>query len=204
MLRGKNYDPIKRVLDFSFSLVLFLILLPIQVLIAIVIAITLGRPILFRQERPGRDARTFTLLKFRSMRNLDQSKGHISDSERLPKIGKILRSTSLDELPSLINVLKGDMSLIGPRPLLTEYLALYSPEQARRHEVRPGVTGLAQIKGRNSISWEDKFIFDVDYVDNRSFMLDAQIAFSTLFVVLQQKGISSSGHVTTTKFEGGK
>ena len=200
--RAKPYDLIKRVLDVASSFVLLLITLPVQLIIAVLVSAKLGRPILFRQLRPGRDARVFTLLKFRSMKDIDPENGLISDADRLTPFGKKLRATSLDELPSLWNVLKGDLSLVGPRPLLVEYLDRYSPEQARRHEVRPGVTGLAQVRGRNSISWEEKFALDVRYVDERSFLLDAHIIARTVAVVFQQHGISSRGEATISEFKG--
>lgn len=165
----------------------------------------LGAPVVFRQVRPGLNAKPFTLVKFRSMRNANDSKGTpLPDAERMTPFGQFLRSSSLDELPELWSVLKGDMSLVGPRPLLNEYLPLYSAEQARRHEVRPGITGWAQVNGRNSLSWEDKFKLDVWYVDNRSILLDFKILFMTVQKVLAREGISADGEVTMSKFSGSK
>ncbi|WP_034112560.1 sugar transferase [Pseudomonas rhodesiae] len=165
----------------------------------------LGAPVVFRQVRPGLNAKPFTLVKFRSMRNANDSKGTpLPDAERMTPFGQFLRSSSLDELPELWSVLKGDMSLVGPRPLLNEYLPLYSAEQARRHEVRPGITGWAQVNGRNSLSWEDKFKLDVWYVDNRSILLDFKILFMTVHKVLAREGISADGEVTMSKFSGSK
>ena len=180
------------------------LLSPVMALTALVVAVGLGRPVLFIQPRPGLAGREFTLYKFRTMTNVDVRAGRVTDAQRLTKLGAILRSTSLDELPSLFNVLRGDMSFVGPRPLLVEYLHRYSPEQARRHEVRPGITGLVQVNGRNSISWNEKFRLDVKYVDELSFLLDARILMQTVSVVVQQKGISSRGEVTATEFIGGE
>ncbi|MBO0496454.1 sugar transferase [Pseudomonas sp. Marseille-Q1929] len=165
----------------------------------------LGAPVVFRQVRPGLNAKPFILVKFRSMRDANDSKGTpLPDAERMTPFGQFLRSSSLDELPELWSVLKGDMSLVGPRPLLNEYLPLYSSEQARRHEVRPGITGWAQVNGRNSLSWEDKFKLDVWYVDNRSILLDFKILFMTVHKVLAREGISADGEVTMSKFSGSK
>ncbi|MGY2409955.1 sugar transferase [Pseudomonas pergaminensis] len=165
----------------------------------------LGAPVVFRQLRPGLNAKPFELVKFRSMRDATDSKGNpLPDAERMTPFGQFLRSSSLDELPELWSVLKGDMSLVGPRPLLNEYLPLYSAEQARRHEVRPGITGWAQVNGRNSLSWEDKFKLDVWYVDNRSIWLDFKILFMTVNKVLAREGISADGEVTMSKFSGSK
>ena len=163
----------------------------------------MGCPVLFRQQRPGRHARPFLLLKFRTMLDGRDSEGKLlSDEERLTRVGRFLRATSLDELPQLWNVLRGDISLVGPRPLLMDYLPRYSPEQARRHEVMPGITGWAQINGRNALTWEDKFKLDVWYVDNWNLGLDVLILFRTVASVLQRKGISSEGHVTMPGFQG--
>lgn len=165
----------------------------------------LGAPVVFRQLRPGLNARPFELVKFRSMRDATDSRGNLlPDAERMTPFGQFLRSSSLDELPELWSVLKGDMSLVGPRPLLNEYLPLYNAEQARRHEVRPGITGWAQVNGRNSLSWEDKFKLDVWYVDNRSIWLDFKILFMTVHKVLVREGISADGEVTMSKFSGSK
>lgn len=193
-------DAVKRCLDVAVAGAGLVASLPLQVGVAAVVRSKLGSPILFRQQRPGLHGKPFTLLKFRTMREPDAT--HVTDEERLGRVGKILRATSLDELPSLINVLRGDMSLVGPRPLLMSYLPLYSPEQARRHEVRPGITGLAQVSGRNAISWEEKFARDVEYVDNRSLALDLRIMASTLAKVIKRDGISAQGSATMPAFEG--
>lgn len=194
------YDIAKRALDIVGAAVLLVVLSPVIAIVAALVAVRLGRPVLFRQPRPGRDGRIFTLLKFRSMLPVDPARGLVTDEERLPRFGRVLRSTSLDELPTLINVLRGEMSMVGPRPLLTEYLERYSAEQARRHEVRPGVTGLAQVSGRNALTWEEKFRLDVEYVDSRSLRLDARILARTARSVVAREGISHHGHVTMTKF----
>jgi len=194
---------IKRCFDLVASLVALLSLLPVIVVTAILVRIKLGSPVFFRQTRPGRDGRPFQMIKFRTMLDeVDEQGQPLPDSERLTSFGQFLRSSSLDELPELWNVLKGDMSLVGPRPLLMEYLPLYSEEQYRRHEVRPGVTGWAQVNGRNALSWEDKFRLDVWYVDNRSLWLDLKILFLTVKKVLVRDGISSEGEVTMSKFNG--
>jgi lipopolysaccharide/colanic/teichoic acid biosynthesis glycosyltransferase len=165
----------------------------------------MGKPVFFRQIRPGRYGKPFQMVKFRTMRDaLDANGNPLPDSERLTRLGRFLRSSSIDELPELWNVLKGEMSLVGPRPLLMEYLPLYSPDQDRRHEVRPGVTGWAQINGRNAISWDQKFALDVWYVDNRSFWLDVKIIWLTLRKVVKREGISAAGEATMPKFEGSK
>lgn len=178
---------------------------PILVIIGFCIFLIIGIPILFVQERPGYKNKVFNFIKFRTMTNAIDAKGNLlPDEKRLTKFGNYLRKMSLDELPSLWNVLKGDMSLVGPRPLLIEYLPLYSEEQARRHDVRPGITGWAQINGRNAISWEEKFELDVWYVEHQSFWLDLKIIFLTIFKVLRQEGISQSEHTTMEKFHGTK
>jgi lipopolysaccharide/colanic/teichoic acid biosynthesis glycosyltransferase len=178
------------------------LLWPILVVCAIAVRLKLGSPVLFIQERPGRDGRPFSIFKFRTMLAADPARGLVSDSDRLTPFGRFLRSTSIDELPSLLNVLAGDMSLVGPRPLLMSYLARYTPEQARRHEVRPGITGWAQVAGRNALTWDDKLALDVWYVDNRSFMLDLQILIRTVGLVLRRHGISAAGHETAPEFSG--
>lgn len=199
---NRPYDLLKRLLDIVASVVALVLLSPVLAIVALTVAIRLGRPVLFVQPRPGRGGRVFLLRKFRSMRDIDESAGLVSDADRLTPFGRALRSTSLDELPSLWNVLRGDMSVVGPRPLLVEYLPRYTPEQARRHEVRPGITGLAQISGRNAISWEDKFALDVRYVDDRSLELDARILLATIRAVIAREGISAEGQATMTKFGG--
>lgn len=193
----------KRLIDFSFSLLGLMLLSPLLLILALAIVILLGRPVIFRQPRPGLNAKVFNLYKFRSMTNQRDDKGELlPDSQRLTKFGKFLRASSLDELPELINVLKGDMSLVGPRPLLVEYLALYSQEQARRHDVKPGITGWAQVNGRNSISWHDKFKFDVWYVDNQTICLDFKILVMTFVKVIKREGITSEGQATSLYFKG--
>lgn len=194
---------VKRILDIIAAVVaLLLFLLPILV-VALIIRLKLGGPILFVQQRPGRDGKPFKMVKFRTMRDAFDAEGMpLPDAERMTAFGSFLRSSSLDELPELWNVLKGDMSLVGPRPLLMEYLPLYSPEQYRRHEVRPGVTGWAQVNGRNTLSWEEKFRLDVWYVDNRSIWLDCKIIFLTLRKVLVRDGINAEGEATMIKFTG--
>ena len=183
----------KRLFDILCSALALLLLSPVLLVVFILVRARLGKPALFRQERPGLHGRPFTMVKFRTMLDARDAQGNpLPDSARLTRFGRLLRATSLDELPELWNVLKGDMSLVGPRPLLTEYLVLYSPEQARRHETRPGVTGWAQINGRNALSWEEKFRLDVWYVDNRSLWLDMKILFLTVKKVLVRDGISAS------------
>ena len=194
---------IKHCIDFIISFVGLILLLPMFVFISILIIIKLGRPIVFTQTRPGFQGNPFKFYKFRSMTQETDTRGALlPDRERLTKFGIFLRKSSLDELPSLWNVFKGDMSLVGPRPLLTEYLSWYSVEQARRHEVKPGITGWAQVNGRNTISWEEKFKLDVWYVDNQSFLLDLKILIITIFRVLKQEGINQAKHVTMRKFNG--
>lgn len=193
----------KRFFDIFFSALGLLALLPVIVVVAWGINRKLGSPVLFRQVRPGFNGRPFEMIKFRTMRDaLDSNGNPLPDSERMTPFGSFLRSSSLDELPELWNVLKGDMSLVGPRPLLMEYLPLYSSEQYRRHEVRPGVTGWAQVNGRNALSWEEKFRLDVWYVDNRSFWLDLKIIFLTIKKVVVRDGISADGEATMPKFTG--
>ena len=195
----------KRVFDFTVALIVLILLLPIMLLAAIFVKVKLGNPILFRQLRPGLGGQLFYMFKFRSMLDTIDSKGQIlPDSKRLTPFGKMLRATSIDELPGLVNVLKGDMSLVGPRPLLVEYLPLYSKEQSKRHDVRPGITGLAQVNGRNAISWDKKFEYDVWYVDNQSFLLDLKILLLTFKKVFFKENISADGEATMTKFEGSK
>ena len=193
----------KRLLDLLLAvLALLLVGLPLLVLIWMVRR-KLGSPVFFRQTRPGLYGQPFTMVKFRSMTDARGSDGELlADAQRLTPFGRFLRSSSLDELPELWNVLRGDMSLVGPRPLLMEYLPLYAPEQARRHEVRPGITGWAQVNGRNALSWDDKFKLDVWYVDHRSFWLDIRILWMTLRKVLKREGISAQGDVTMPKFKG--
>lgn len=196
-------SPLKRALDVALSLMGLVVLSPVLLCTALAVAVKLGRPVLFRQRRPGLNGKPFYMLKFRTMTDGRDKKGDLlPDEVRLTAFGKLLRSTSLDELPELLNVLKGDMSLVGPRPLLMEYLSLYSPEQARRHQVRPGITGWAQVNGRNTLSWEDKFALDVWYVDNWSIKLDLRILAKTVGAVFKRQGISSGGHATMPPFDG--
>ncbi|MBF4434694.1 MULTISPECIES: sugar transferase [unclassified Vibrio] len=193
----------KRIFDFLISLVVLIVLSPITVLVAWKIRSNLGSPVLFRQIRPGLNGQPFEMIKFRTMKDAVDANGNpLPDSERMTPFGDKLRNSSLDELPELWNVIKGEMSLVGPRPLLMQYLPLYSKEQARRHEVRPGVTGWAQINGRNAISWEEKFKLDVWYVDNHSFWLDLRILLLTVKKVFVKEGISADGHVTIAPFTG--
>lgn len=201
---SRFYAPTKRLLDVAAASVGLIVAAPIMAVTAAAVRQNLGSPVLFKQERPGKDEKIFTLYKFRSMRDVDLEKGLVTDADRLTKFGKLLRSSSLDELPSLWNVLKGDMSLVGPRPLLVEYLALYTDEQRRRHLVRPGITGLAQASGRNGLEWEETFALDVEYVDNRSLGADARILLQTLLTVLRREGISYPGQATIHRFEGAK
>ncbi|MHA6637621.1 sugar transferase [Stutzerimonas frequens] len=196
---------IKRLFDIVASALGLLLLSIVIAVVAWKIRCKLGSPVLFRQVRPGLDGKPFEMIKFRTMRDAVDAQGNsLPDSERMTPFGSFLRASSLDELPELWNVLKGDMSLVGPRPLLMEYLPLYSPEQYRRHEVRPGVTGWAQINGRNALSWEEKFKLDVWYVDNRSLWLDLKILFLTIKKVVVRDGISAEGEVTMPKFTGRK
>ncbi|WP_462166262.1 sugar transferase [Pseudoalteromonas sp. GB43] len=195
----------KRAFDFIVAFCTLLTLLPVIFIVALLIRFKLGSPILFTQDRPGLNGTVFKMMKFRTMLDGKDKHGNLlPDNERMTKFGAFLRSTSLDELPGLFNVLKGDMSLVGSRPLLVQYLPLYSTEQARRHNVRPGITGWAQVNGRNAISWEDKFKLDVWYVDNQSFWLDLKILFLTVKKVFVREGISADGHVTIEPFKGTK
>ena len=194
---------VKRVFDITVSVIVLILLLPVMPFVALLIRINLGSPVLFRQTRPGLHGKPFDMVKFRTMLNTSDKNGNLlSDDVRLTSFGKLLRTTSLDELPELWNVLKGDMSLVGPRPLLMEYLPLYNEEQMRRHNVRPGITGWAQVNGRNALSWENKFMLDVWYVNNRSLWLDSKILFMTVKKVLFRDGISADGHVSAKKFTG--
>jgi lipopolysaccharide/colanic/teichoic acid biosynthesis glycosyltransferase len=193
----------KRLFDFIVALSAFVMLLPIIIIVGILIRTKLGSPILFTQDRPGLNGKVFKMMKFRTMLDGKDKHGNLlPDDERMTPFSAFLRSTSLDELPGLFNVLKGDMSLVGPRPLLVQYLPLYSNEQARRHNVRPGITGWAQVNGRNAISWDEKFKLDVWYVDNQSFWLDIKILLLTVKKVFVREGISADGHVTIEPFKG--
>ena len=192
---------IKRLIDIFVSATMLIVLAPVFVVVACAVKLAIGSPVLFRQIRPGLHGKNFELVKFRTMLSLLDSEGGIlPDSVRLTSFGSFLRSTSLDEIPEFWNVLKGDMSLVGPRPLLSEYMEIYSATQNRRHEVRPGITGWAQVNGRNMLSWEEKFELDVWYVDNQSLLLDFRIMWLTLTAVLSRKGITNEGHVSAERF----
>jgi lipopolysaccharide/colanic/teichoic acid biosynthesis glycosyltransferase len=193
---------VKRLIDILMSTVGLVATAPLQAIIALFVRHDVGSPVLFRQVRPGRDERPFTLVKFRTMKESEPSSGLVTDADRLTRVGALLRSTSLDELPTLWNVLKGDMSLVGPRPLLIQYLDRYSAAQRRRHEVRPGITGLAQVSGRNAITWEEKFAKDLEYVNNRSLLLDLQIIARTFTSTFRREGIAAAGDVTMPEFLG--
>lgn len=194
---------VKRIIDFSCSLIALIVLSPVFIILAILIHIKLGSPVLFCQERPGKGEKIFKMYKFRSMIDAKDEKGELlPDDVRLTSFGKKLRATSLDELPELINILKGDMSIVGPRPLLVRYLPLYNERQKHRHDVRPGITGYAQINGRNAISWEEKFEKDIWYVENISFWTDVKIIFGTVRTVLKRDGISSETSATMEEFRG--
>lgn len=193
----------KRLFDLFVSLVAIIVLMPVSIVVAILVAIKLGRPVLFSQQRPGLNGKVFKMYKFRSMTGERNEHGELlPDAERLPGFGRLLRSTSLDELPGLWNVLKGDMSLVGPRPLLVEYLPLYSQQQAKRHDVRPGITGWAQVNGRNAISWQQKFDYDLWYVENQSLWLDFKILLLTLKKVVARADINQDNQATMEKFNG--
>ncbi len=195
----------KRLFDITVSLLLFLGLFPFFMLIALIVKVKLGSPIIFKQERPGLDGKRFWLYKFRTMTDTRNKYGQLlPDYKRLTSFGKFLRKYSLDEYPQLWNVIKGDLSLVGPRPLLVEYLPLYTKEQSLRHKVRPGITGWAQINGRNAISWEEKFMLDVWYVKNQSFLLDLKILFLTAYKVMSSEGINQPGNATVEQFKGSK
>lgn len=201
---SRVYKYIKRAMDFLVAVILLTVLSPLMLLAATLIAVNRDGPILFKQKRPGKDGKIFTVYKFRTMSTalIDRNGKELSDFERMTRIGKFLRKTSIDELPQLFNIIKGDMSFIGPRPLLTEYLGLYSPEQMRRHEVLPGISGWAQVNGRNTLTWEQKFAYDIYYVDHYSFLMDMKIFFKTIENVLRQDGINSENGNTMKKFTG--
>lgn len=202
-MKDNRLDMFKRLFDITMSFFGLLVLAPVILILALQVRKKMGSPAFFRQTRPGKDGKPFEMIKFRTMKDAVDLEGNpLPDVERMTSFGKFLRSSSLDELPELWNVLKGEMSLVGPRPLLMEYLPLYSNEQYRRHEVRPGVTGWAQVNGRNAISWEDKFELDVWYVDNQSLLLDLKILCLTVKKVLIRDGISSEGEATMSRFTG--
>lgn len=196
---------IKRTLDLILSLMALIVLMPLMIIIGILVRINLGSPIIFKQKRPGKNEKIFTLYKFRTMTDKRDIDGNLlPDEYRLTKFGKFLRSTSLDELPELINIIKGDMAIVGPRPLLVEYLPYYTEEEKHRHDVRPGLTGLAQVNGRNAITWEEKFEKDIEYVHNISFIGDVKIIIKTAIKVFKREGISGTNSDTMQKFEGNK
>lgn len=199
----KFQNVVKRTIDIVCSGLGLIVLSPILLITAILIRIKLGSPIFFTQDRLGKDGKVFKMIKFRTMLDAVDKWGEpLPDEERMTSFGQLLRSTSIDELPELINVFKGDMSLVGPRPLLVEYKELYSPEQFRRHEVRPGITGWAQVNGRNTLGWSERFKLDVEYVDNYNLFMDIKILFMTVLKVVKRDGISQEGHVTMEKFNG--
>jgi lipopolysaccharide/colanic/teichoic acid biosynthesis glycosyltransferase len=198
--RQRPYDRVKRGLDVFLAGLALLVLSPVILGVGVAVALAMGRPVLFRQTRPGLDGRLFELRKFRTMHPIGPDR--VSDEDRLSRLGRWLRATSLDELPTLWNVLCGDMSLVGPRPLLVSYLERYTPEQARRHEVRPGITGLAQVRGRVALRFEDRFIYDVQYVDTRCLRLDLRILLETVLVVLRREGVTADGYATGPEFLG--
>lgn len=196
------YQLSKRLFDVAASITILFILSPVIILLCILIRIFMGSPIFFKQSRPGLHEQPFYVYKFRTMLNAKNTAGHLlSDEDRLTPFGRLLRSSSLDELPELINVIKGDMSLVGPRPLLMEYLPYYSEEQRLRHSIRPGITGWAQINGRNTLSWKKKFEFDIDYVKHATFSVDIKILFLTIIKIIKREGISAAGHATMTRFD---
>lgn len=193
---------VKRILDFTLSLLALIILSPIMLILYILVRIKLGNPVIFKQMRPGKDEKIFKLYKFRTMTDEKDEQGNLlPDEQRLTKFGKFLRSTSLDELPELINIIKGDMAIVGPRPLLVQYLEFYNEEQKHRHDVRPGLTGLAQVSGRNSITWEEKFKQDIEYINNLTFKNDVKIIFMTIGKVFKREGISQDGEATMERFD---
>lgn len=203
MLGADSRLRVKRAFDLVVSLLLLVLGAPIILLIALLVRLKLGTPVLFRQQRPGLNARPFKMLKFRTMTDACGPDGELlPDLDRLPRFGRFLRASSLDELPGLINVIRGEMSLVGPRPLLMQYVPLYSPFQARRHETPPGITGWAQVNGRNALSWDEKFAHDIWYVDNRSFLFDLKILLLTVLKVVRRDGISAAGEATMPAFRG--
>lgn len=194
---------IKRILDFVLSIIIMLVCLPVMLIVGLIIFLTEGKPIFFFHERPGKDGQPFKLIKFRSMRNARDAEGNLlPDGERITNFGNFIRKTSIDELPELINVLRGEMSLVGPRPLLMQYVDRYSPQQFRRHEVLPGITGWAQVNGRNTISWNEKFMLDIWYIDHWSVWLDIKILLLTVWKVISGEGISQAGRATMDEFMG--
>lgn len=196
---------VKRLFDLYVSLSVLLVLMPVIIIVALLVRLLLGSPIVFSQQRPGKHGKVFRMFKFRSMTNERDDTGQLlPDEQRLTSFGRFIRAASLDELPGLLNVIKGDMSLVGPRPLLVEYLPLYSKQQGRRHNMKPGITGWAQVNGRNALSWEQKFEYDVWYINNQSFMLDLKILLMTVAKVVKRSDIAHAGESTMTKFTGNK
>lgn len=200
----RPYDKLKRSLDVMASVSGLVVLAPLLLIVALLVWLRLGSPVLFRQSRPGLNGEVFELMKFRTMLEIDEAAGVVTNEQRMTDFGRVLRATSLDELPSLLNILRGDMSLVGPRPLLVKYLPLYSARQRRRHEVRPGLTGLAQVSGRNALEWERRFELDVHYVENRSLSLDVRILLQTVWKVIRRDGISTDGHPVGAPFQGSR
>ena len=205
MKRGIYRSYFKRPMDFILSLIALIVLSPVFLIVAILIKNKLGSPVIFKHERPGKDEKLFTLYKFRTMTDETNENGNLlANHLRLTKFGKMLRSTSLDELPELVNILRGDMSIIGPRPLLIEYLDVYNDRQRQRHDIRPGLSGLAQVNGRNAISWEEKFNYDLEYVENITFLGDIKLIFQTFLKVFKRESVNQSENVTMKKFIGSK
>jgi lipopolysaccharide/colanic/teichoic acid biosynthesis glycosyltransferase len=192
----------KRALDLALAIPVLVLSLPVQALVALLVRAKLGSPVLFRQERPGLHGQAFEMVKFRTMLPVDIAAGQTDDASRMTRLGVLLRTTSLDELPTLWNIVRGDMSVVGPRPLLMQYLALYSPEQARRHDVKPGLTGLAQVEGRNALTWDAKFQKDLEYLQRQSLLMDLAIVCRTVLSVTRREGISAAGFATMPEFEG--
>lgn len=199
---SQSYRSVKRAIDIVVAGLGLVATAPVQIVIASLVRKHLGSPVLFRQTRPGTDGQPFTMVKFKTMLDMDRNRGLIQDEDRMTDFGRTLRSTSLDELPTLWNVFRGDMSLVGPRPLLVEYMHLYTRQQARRHDVRPGITGLAQVNGRNATSWKERLDYDVQYVERISFLLDVYIIARTFGSVIRSEGISAEGHATMPRFGG--
>jgi len=200
--RVRLHNQLQRTLDVTVAALVLVLAAPLMLAVVVLVGWRLGRPVFFRQRRPGLHGRSFTMVKFRTMRDSDPERGLVTDADRMTRLGRLLRSTSVDELPTFWNILKGDMSLVGPRPLLVHYLDLYSPQQARRHLVRPGLTGLAQVRGRNALSWETRFDLDVWYVEHRTLPLNMRILGETFLTVLRRENITAEGEVTMPQFTG--
>lgn len=202
MRTPRAYDSVKRIIDVSVATIVLVVSVPLMAGVAVLVRIKLGSPVLFHQQRPGLHGEIFQMTKFRTMREPRDGQDPEPDADRLAPLGRRLRALSLDELPTLVNVVRGDMSLVGPRPLLVSYLDRYTPEQARRHEVRPGITGLAQVSGRNTLTWEEKFQLDVEYVDRRSLCLDLGILLKSVIPIVRGQGVQATGEATMTEFRG--